>query len=275
MKKNDSITKKKIHEAKNYLKSTFNNFISSFKNIDRTIIFIVAYKLIFYAACVFMFFKFRDILLVKAEPLMGIDPGVIRGGPSPELSAVAETIKSFYIGIVMYALIFVLILLAVYIAANFLIWSRITRKKIKNTKHVFAARFFLLNVLWVVPWLFLAAIIVRSVRVEVLIEWMLGMVLLYIHLTAVLYISYFKTGKAARAVRKAFDIGFTKIHYFMVPYLFAAIIFTILNIVLAPFKNYAIVLGGLSRTNTFTLIAFLFYAAWLRIYIYSFAKDLV
>jgi hypothetical protein len=42
-----------------------------------------------------------------------------------------------------------------------------------------------------------------------------------------------------------------------------------------PLEKYTIFLGNFSNINIATVIVFLFYGAWLKFYIYSFAKKLV
>ena len=270
-----SAAAKKMHEAKDYLISALGNFRDSFKNLDRTILFIVAYKLVFYIASILLILNLRNIILKKGEPLLGIDPEILRMGQGPELAALSESVRSFYSQITMYAVLFCILILALHIAANFLIWAAITGKRIRKVKPCFALRFFAMNILWVALWAFLAAIAFMSIRPEVFFKWAFGIVLVYSHFTAVVYISYFKGSRAARSLKKAADVGINKIQHFIVPYALAGLIFLALNIALAPLSRLTMFSGRLTASYAAVFIVFLLYAAWLRIYIYSFAKKLV
>lgn len=261
--------------TKDYLSSAARNFAGSFRNLGRTITYITAYKLLFYAFCIFATLKFRDIIIGRGESLMQIDPAILRAGPSPELAALSASIKGFYSQIIAYIAILALLILAAYIITNFLIWALITGRKLRKAKRSFALRFALLNALWIAGWAALAVLLVSSLRPEVIMRWLLGITLVYCHFTAVMYIAYFMREKAVKAFRKAFDVGVTKVHHFIVPYFFAFVIFMLLNKILSPFQNLNFVMTNPDAATIIGFVIFLFYGAWLKIYIYSFAKKLV
>ena len=142
-------------------------------------------------------------------------------------------------------------------------------------KKPFIKKFFVLNMLWVIGWFLLSIFIFSGLKPEVFLKWAVGIVLIYSHLTAIMYIAYFTKGNAVKSLRKAFDIGITKIHYFIIPYIFAGILFLLLNTAISPFQNFAFTNLGPNSATIVGVVIYMFYGAWLRIYLYSFVKRFI
>ena len=163
--------------------------------------------------------------------------------------------------------------MAMYTLTNLFIWAFVTEKK--KLKKPFVKKFFVLNMIWVIGWFALSMIIFSGLKSEVFLKWALSIVLIYSHLTTIMYISYFTKGNAVNAFKKAFDIGITKIHYFIVPYIFAGILFVLMNKVIAPFQNVAFTTLSPDLATIIGVVIFMFYGAWLRMYMYSFVKRFI
>jgi hypothetical protein len=257
-------------KAEKYLKNSWKNFIETFRSLDKSILHIVLYDLAFYIVCFILFYKFRDIIVSKGQEIVGLDlsTAVLK---SVEVAGVqVEVVKSFYNTLLFCTVLFAAIAALAYILSNLLIWSTIAGKKLKKLNKRFVGYFFLMNIIWVIAWGVLFFIVATGMRPELVPRWALIFTVIYSHLTALMYIAYFKRAKAGRAVKTAFNTGFAKIHNFIVPYFFAAAVFVAINIILKAFDTLP------PKTFMFiSTITALFYFAWLRIYVYSFARDLV
>ncbi len=254
----------------NYLREAGRNFINTFKALDRTIFLVVVYNLVFYLLLLAAYMKYISLIATTAEPLLKWGVGDFASVSKETAQSYMATIDMFYINMALYAVLFLVLVLAVYALTNLLVWGAITSTDLRKQKLNFFLRYSALNLVWCSAWALLFAVVVWSVKKEAIAYWLLAIALLYGHLTAALYISYFRKKRVGKSIRSAFDIGLANIHRFIVPYLLAAAVFIALNLVVFPFQNLY-----LTHLTTVNFIIFLFYFAWLRIYIYSFAKNLV
>ncbi len=268
--------KNKIEKAKDYVKSSFRELKGSFKSLDRTILFVTLYNLVFFFASITIGLRYSSLFTERMNRLFGgVDFNAVRMGPSPELAGLAGVVKSFYWTMIFYFVVLWLIMFALLAVTNFLIWISITRKKLKKTKPGFAGRFLALLFGWSAVWSLIFFEIFISIKPEVLLKWLAIVYLVYAHLTTLLYIAYFKRGNVRKALKNSFAAGFGKFQHFVMPYIYAGIIFFVLNKVLVPIQRYTVILGEFNGVNVSTFIIFIFFGAWLKIYIYSFAKKLV
>lgn len=257
-------------EIGKYIKKTFRNFIKSFKSLDRTMLYIVVYKLVFYLAVLAFYGKFVEIMVKRVQPVFAMVTTTVSPESKELLKAQIGTIKGFYWSIAIYAIIFALILFLIYALTNLFIWSAITDTKLRKSRASFILKFYGLSAIWFIAWSVLVLMVIWSIKINVVLYWFLAIALLYSHLTTLLYISYFKGKGLGKSIKSSFNTGFAKLQNFILPYVFAALVFLLLNILLIP-------LGRIIHTNLMTVyfIVFIFYFAWLRLYIYSFARDLV
>lgn len=251
-----------------YLKNKWAEFIESFKNLDKGILMIAMYRLIFYFAVIFSWKKLSGMILGGIEPLVAFASTASELTSAEMFKQQTLAFQSFYTSVIIYFIIAVLVTVTVYIATNMLIWNTITGKKLKKSK--FELRFLGMNLIWVLAWGLLSFLLLMSIRTNVIAFFFLGIVLLYAHLTTLLYIAFYKKKKIGKSIRSAFGTGFAKIKSFIVPYLLAFVLFLLLNFAVAPLGRITVI-----PVNTIYFIVFLFYFAWFRTYIYSFAKKLV
>ncbi|MBN2111659.1 hypothetical protein JW707_01030 [Candidatus Woesearchaeota archaeon] len=255
--------------VKNYIKEKYSEFIEGFKSLDRTLLFVVVYNLVFYISVVISYSKMLDIMYDMSQPLMAIAASTLSESVQILDSQIA-TFKMFYFSMIGYAALFLIILYLIYSLTNLFMWSAITKTKLRKSSRNFILKFFGLNLAWLVAWAVLVFILLLSLRTETVPFWFVAAILIYAHTTTIAYIAYFKRKKICVSIKSAFNTGFAKLHKFLIPYVFALIVFIIINAVFTPIGNMLY-----KGVNTIFLIAFLFYSAWLRIYVYSFAKKLV
>lgn len=254
----------------NYLREAGRNFIGSFRTLDRGIFLIVVYRMVFYISVIVAFTKYQSVMIKSIEPISAFGVSDFANLSESTMISVSSALKSVYFSLFLYAALFGIAILLVYSITNFLIWAAITSTKINKSRIRFMLRFIGLNYIWAIAWAVLFVLIAVSIRREVVGYWGIALILLYSHFTALLCISYFMKKRIGKSIKSAFSTGFGKIQHFVVPYVLAAAVFMVINLVFMPLqRHYATYL------NIVNIILFLFYFAWLRIYIYSFAKKLV
>jgi hypothetical protein len=252
-----------------YIEGAFRNFIGSFRTLDRKILYVAAYNLVFYLALVAAYNKFTALFMKKAEPVLAIAGTDFVKASDTVMQAHAATIQNFYKIIFAYGVLFIIAVFAVYAVTNLLVWAAITEKKLKKLKKKFIAGFVAVNAIWAAALILGFAAIIRSIRPGIMPYWLFAFALLYIHLATLSYIFYFKKAKIGKTFKSAFSGGISKLQYFIVPYALAAIVYTAVNyalLYLAKIQVFANI--------TFYFVIFVFFMAWLRIYIYSFARNL-
>jgi hypothetical protein len=250
-----------------YLKETFENFKDSFRNLDKTILYVVVYNMVFYLASYAVYTKMLSKFMEKAQPVFDIATENVYGASEAVIESQVHIIRSFRFAFWSYGIGFIIAIFLLYALVSLLVWGAITKKKLKPSK--FELNFFLLNLIWIVGAGIIIYLMASSFKLESLALGLLALMLIYAHLTTILYIAYFKKKKIRKSIKSAFNTGIAKIHHFIVPYVFALAVFIVLNIIIRP-------IGAAAQAymNIIFFIAFLFYFAWLRIYIYSFAKKL-
>lgn len=258
MKKNKTI---------NYIKETFSNFVDSFRNLDKTILYVVVYNFVLYISSYAVFRKMLDSFMDKAAPIFDIATQNAYGASDVILQNQVGIIRTFRHAFWSHGVSFLVIIFLIYTLINLIVWAAITNKKLKRSR--FELNFFGLNLMWVAGTAIIVYFFSSSFKPESIAIGLFILMLIYSHLTTILYIAYFKKKKIGKSVKSAFNTGFAKLHHFILPYAFAAAIFIILNAILMPIGN-----SLRQHSNTIFFITFLFYFAWLRIYIYSFAKKL-
>jgi len=254
----------------NYLKESGSNFANTFRRLDRTIFLVVVYDIVFFLSLAAVYRKYSSLMIKAAGPILEISIDDMTFVTKQAAQSYLSTLHMFYVRMALYAVLFFLIMVAIYALTNMLIWSAITSTDIRKQKPGFFIRYSILNLVWCAVWALLYVLVVWSVRTGVVGYWLVAMALLYGHITSLVYISFFRRKKAGSAVKSAFSAGFARLQHFIVPYILAALVFVLLNIIVMPFQR-----AYITQVTTVNFIIFLFYFAWLRIYIHSFAKGLV
>lgn len=262
--------KMKENKLKGYLDKALRNFAYSFKSLDRKILYVVVFNLVFYLVLLACYNSLSTAIMKQAEPVFAIAGADFKAGNDAALQANMEIIDTFYRNMASYMGGIIVLLLAVYGITNLLVWSTITGTRIKKAKKAFMAKFIALSALLAAAAIGLTMLVIWSVRTAVVPYWLLVLVILYIHLGTIAYISYFMKKKIGKSIKSAFSTGFARLHHFIVPYILVALVFIVLNYATAFISK-----GPLLGNMTFYFIVFIFFIAWFRIYVYSFAKDLV
>lgn len=246
-------------KKESYFKNSYNIFIDSFKKIDIKIFFIVFFDLAFYAlAFLISITTFRTITNKAVAIDLSQDP--LQAGAEKLLAE----LSGFYFLLIAMLFLMILIIIVNWSILKGLVWGLTTKRKF-NFK--FFLRFFLVNLVWLGTFTILIFSIAFSFREEVLPIYMLILLLIWAYFTNIIYTLFMKNTK--KAVRKAFKLGFTKIHYFILPYLVLLLIFLIVYLMmyLTTFLPQGIGIAIIASM-------LLFYFAWARFYIVNIIESL-
>ncbi|MBI4141587.1 hypothetical protein HY484_01535, partial [Candidatus Woesearchaeota archaeon] len=170
-------------------------------------------------------------------------------------------IKTFVAKMAFYVIIYLLIIALFYTLMKGMIWLTLLHNK-KYTKQYFK-QFYKLNLLWGAIWLAIFVFVLIGVQAEYRNNLAIIAFVLYLHTTTVLQATFKNTIK--EAINAVVMTGIGKIHYFILPYAFSAIIYWLLTrlLMFIPTQTTAIIVAAM-------LIA-LFYLSWFRNYV----KDVV
>jgi len=159
-----------------------------------------------------------------------------------------------------------------------LIYNYILKKRFTLSYYL---KFIVLNLIWSVFWIILFFIPVsyaykmleqsvtagsftaQTYAIPLSVPILLAlMVIIMIHLTTVLYISFTKNPRIFSSIKKTFFLGIGKFHKFIVPYIFVAVILILLsfiNLIFAIFPETA----EMILSSIFLLV----FIAWFRFYL--------
>ena len=243
-------------KKEDYSKKNYNIFINSFKKIDLKIFPIVFFDLAFYSLVPLIAIATFKIIQNKALAI-NLPQNLLQLGAENAEKLLANLRGFYFLLIAMIILMFITIIIDWSIFKG-LAWSFTLKKKF-NLK--FLLRFFLLNLVWLgifITLIILFAIAFKEIALPI---YMLIFLIIWIYFTNIIYTLFIKNPNI-KSIKKAFKLGFTKIHYFILPYLVLIIILLIIYAImfLITFLPYGI---GL----TIMVLMLLFYLAWARFYI--------
>jgi hypothetical protein len=236
-----------------YFAHSFREFIESFKNLDKRFFRIALFDALFLISVLVVVIAFSSFI------------GTAKQGFLPDISGDVSMIA-------VYALSGALVMLAIWAAFTFLgisacqalfkglIWTTVMSKKF--TKRYFW-KMFGLNLVWFLLWMIPSLIIYYGLNPDYKSVIQPLYFLVIFHFTTLLYIIFTRKNAIKRSIKLALSIGTRKIKYFILPYIFAAIIY----VVLGQLYNY--VDPGAKLGMVTAVVVTLFLIAWLRLYIYS------
>jgi len=238
-----------------YFKKNYNLFINSFKKIDLKIFHIVFFDLLFYSLVPLIAIATYKVIENRAS---------LTNMPADLLQVGAETAENLLsdLKVFFFLLIAMLILMVITIIIDWsifkgLAWGLTIKRKF-NFK--FFLKFFILNLIWLGTYAILIFLFALTFRESALWIYLLILTLIWTYFTNIIYTLFMKNEK--KAVRKAFKLGFTKIHLFILPYL---ILFIILSIIFFIMNLTTALPYGIGLT--IIILTLLFYLAWARFYI--------
>jgi hypothetical protein len=253
--------KSNLKTAGKYLASTYRELFESFKNLDKKFFVISLYDALFIASALFIFMLGSSLLGKAISKLMPLasDPFGIAG------TQVSLLFKAIAVLAIWAVAVFVAIVIAQTIFKG-LIWTTIMGKKFTSR---YFKKLFWVNVSWFLLWLVTSLIIYygASVKYRIYVQGIYYLLLFYF--TTILYILFTRKNVIKRTISKALSLGVRKVRYFIIPYIYAVIIFVIISQlfrVINPATKLGMFIG---------VILTIFFIAWMRLYIYSIAKDVL
>ena len=199
---------------KNYAKGVSERLIKSFKSLDRNNFHIFLADVIFYLVLAQIFIGASAVANNFIQKI-----AYLPGGPS--LTALRDLgISLSAVGIL--TLIFVI---AWYSLIKGFVWTLISRRKMS---FYFFRKFFLLNLVWIGIYFLIFLVFALGAKPGFLAGVIVFLAVLFVHLTTFLHYDFAHNAKISKAFRAAFHFGFSKIHHFVLPYIFTAILFFIL-----------------------------------------------
>lgn len=245
-------------------------FVKSFKDLDKRLIHTVMFDALFYLVLfgililTFTSLSWNFEAVREAIPTLTNVMGDIEGGVMTEdvTQKLTELNTLFFIAIARTILILLVIFVVSLLVGTFfkgLIWARILHKKFDIH---FYKRFALFNILWIIPWAVIIVVLLFAIRSTIVLWYILGIIIVFLHFTSVIYVLFEKEHKFSRILKDTFILGVEKIYYFIIPYLLIVLLFSVLVYILRlfsflPWQIHAI----------FFILVLLIYFAWVRIYI--------
>lgn len=245
---------------KNFLEWNNHIFINSIKKIDLTIILIVILDILFYILSgYFIMLWFQRIQAKMAT--FNLPKDIVSLGYERAQQLVGD-VRAFYFLIIVS---FLLLTIAIIFLASILkgiIWAKTTNTKI--TLHLIS-KFLGLNLIWMTFWFALVILISLLVEPSSAPLFMIITIALGIYFTNTLYALFMKEQKL-RTIFSAFKVNTTKIHLFLLPYIFVFLLFYVLMRIGSLIK--------FSYSNVIFSLIIISYAALVRYYISSFVMEI-
>src|SRR3989338_1446772 len=252
---------------KNYFKESIDLFLLSFKKININLIYPIFYDSLFYLTAGFAFVIWLFILKSQSSLLRDTYTGIFSIDFSSlsalDLNYIQNSIpimRNFFLFAILSVVGWVIFITLITSLFKGPIWCKVCREKLTIR---FFIKFFLLNSIWLISWLAAAFIIAVGIKEDIALYLITLLVMLFLYLTPFLFI-FFAKNKRLSAIKGAFSFGIRKIHYFILPYLLAVIVF------LAVSQLYWLYRLLPDKVEiAITALIFLAFLAWLRAYIYD------
>jgi hypothetical protein len=244
-----------------YFKKSYKIFINSFKKIDLRIFFIVFFDLVFYFLVFLIGIStkiiFENYLYANLPQILSQLENPLQLGEE-SLRDLLSNLRWFLFFLVVMAVLPLIIIIIDWSIFKGVAWGLTIKRKF-NFK--FFLRFFLLNLAWLGLFVILIFLFAFAFKRTALPIYMSILLIIWIYFTNIIYTLFIKNPNI-KSIKKAFKLGFTKIHYFTLPYfilvLILIIIYFIMNLItLLPY--------GIGFT--IMILMLLFYLAWARFYI--------
>ena len=237
----------------------FISTIKAWKTIIITALYDAIYWLFVYGAVYFTKWQLQEKVIAAQSK------AVLSGSMTPETAgATAEALQGFAITIFGGAAIVFALCLIAYTLARGMIWSTITDKK--PDKKLFL-KFLGANAGWWIIWGLLFVIISLSGKSNPATKQALFVLLsIAVYFTPIMQTIFIKTRAIGYSVGNGIAWGIARVHRFIVPYIFALIV---LVIIYQPFR----LLQNTRYLMPASMLFFVLYFAWLRIYVYGVVKE--
>ena len=252
--------RKQKKEKKNYLSQSFDTYVSSFKSIKWDLLLMAVYDLLF----------FYIVFAIGSEIVARLMDGVMtlsvlkppQGIDIATMTLHAQVIKSVYFGSIQDIIIAIVLAIFIYSIFKSLIWARVTERKLSWD---YLSGFFITSIIWFAAWTLICLGSYFLFTAKAILVIYLVVTILLLHLTPILNFQLAKTGKKVMSVKKAFRLGFARVHYFLVPYVLMFATFLVVYVVLGYIMK-AIRIGP-EAAMAIGMIYFMLYFSWHRMYL--------
>ena len=254
-----------MRKKKNYWKKNYNLFLNSFKKTDK--------RLIYIALCDFLFFLLLigGLYVWNSGVAKGIEsiPKELLENPenlSPEKTQeTALLMKDYLISIVGYTILLVIFIFLIWCLFKGYIWNLALKKKF-NLKYY--GKFLLLNLLWIAIWLVPLILLFILLKTKPSAKFLVIILVFLVYFTNILYILFTKNNLIMESIKNAFNLGFNKIHLFVLPYVLIILAMVVVSLVTWPTSFLPV------KVYTFiSTLALVFLLAWARLYLADVVKD--
>ncbi|MBI2545789.1 hypothetical protein HYV81_01275 [Candidatus Woesearchaeota archaeon] len=242
-----------------YLKQTWQDFIASFKELDKRFIAILLLDIALYAALALGVMAFWEIIKKRLNyipPMPIFNPEIT---PVSELDAFYGIVTGIRLEIAVYLLVFLIIAFFIWTFVKGLQWSISLRKKYDVQQYM---RHVLVNGLWQLCWL-VTAIILLFVLMQNALKF-LGLILLavYLHMGYIKYAQTVKTEKVFASLKETLRVGLGRLHLFVLPYLAMSLVLLLLSQLYYAYQY----LPDAGEIAVFLLLVIV-WMAWTRLYV--------
>ena len=249
-----------------YLKKSKASFISFFRKIDKRVIYIALFDLLFFAILMTGLFVWNNKVMEKTNE---ISPDLLENPAnlSPENAAeTAALIKGFVVSVIACTLLLLVFLLIVWSFSRGIIWNMVFKK---GFTFKYYRKFLLLNLLWFAAWLIPVVLIIASLKRKPSAMVLLIIFVLFCYLTALIYIIFTKNNLIWESIKEVFKLGFGKIQFFILPCIFLILTMAVISLILWPThffpqKAYLVI----------STVSMVLYLAWARFYIADVVKSI-
>jgi hypothetical protein len=255
----------------NYFVRFWRTLARSAKQIDRRIFLSAFHDLLFYVCTFFSVLVWGHLLKMRSAYLQ-FNPNNLDVTNKALVSLTVDSVRSLLIFFLVSLALFFVVFVFIYSFFKGLAWLAVKNKPLSWE---FLRRFSILNTLWFLCWLAILIAVAFIFRPTAGLFFLVIILVLALHLSVVLAVEFVQTAEIMISVKKAFVLGFAKIHHFILPYLIVIVGYVAVIQIAWVAKllhltvNLEDYVGG-----AIVIIVSLLYFACVRVYVINLVKDL-
>ena len=254
-----------------YLKNQYNVLKDSIKELDAKTAILTLYELIFFLISGVAFMIFASVLRKKSVFLSTLDLENLMNLPKSEIDITHSTLKNFMTTMIIGTILLIIVIFITMAVMKSIIWFTTANKKFKKEDIL---KFIPIRFVWLLIEagfliiLFLPLFItigfssnINSAPLALTFSLItLALFLTLMTIKSLMYVFYLES-KNIKCIKKAFKFGLKKIHHYIIPYL------VILGLFIVVSQLYWIYQFFPDKIiNLLTLIIYILFAVWTRIY---------
>ncbi len=246
-----------LFASKDASQKNLQKFVNSF-SFKKEFFLIVLYDALFYLSVFLIALIFSFLLKFQMEKLGLTNLGGLNLADQQVIQSNVNLAQVLIASMIVYFVLFLLIALISYSFFKGIVWLTMLNKK---PSFGYFKKFFLTNLIWWGVWIIPAVLALFGLKQEYFTLVFVLEAILYFHLTSILHLSFAKSQDIKRSFSKILPVGFGKIHHFIIPYVYALIVYIVLSQIfrIIPQQQRVVL-------STAILLALL-YLAWFRNYV--------